>query len=61
MSNKPILCEVSEVILRVSNRRASVNLRRLGVANVARCNCVFDVCTTQLLLPFKIQPQRIRV
>ncbi len=46
MSNKPILCEVSEVILRVSNRRASVNLRRLGVANVARCNCVSDVCAS---------------
>jgi hypothetical protein len=44
MSNQPILCEVSEVISRMSNRRVSVNLRRLGIANVARCNCVFDVC-----------------
>jgi hypothetical protein len=50
MSNQPILCEVSEVILQVSNRRASVNLRRRGVANVARCNCVFDVCTNAIVV-----------
>lgn len=50
MSNQPILCEVSEVILRVSNRRASVNLRRLVVANFARCNCVFDVCTNAIVV-----------
>jgi hypothetical protein len=48
MSDQPILCEVSEVIFRVSNRRASVNLRLLGVVNVARCNCVSNVCASAI-------------
>ena len=46
MSEQPILCEVSEVIFRVSNRRASLKLLRIGVANVVRCNCVSDVCAS---------------
>jgi hypothetical protein len=50
MSNQPILCEVSEVIFRVSNRRASLKLRRNGVANVVRCNCVSDVCTSAIVV-----------
>jgi hypothetical protein len=51
MSDQPILCEVSEVsevIFRVSNRRASVKLRLLGVVNVARCNCVSNVCASAI-------------
>jgi hypothetical protein len=50
MSDQPILCEVSEVIFRVSNRRASLKLLRIGVANVVRCNCVFDVCTNAIVV-----------
>jgi hypothetical protein len=50
MSDQPILCEVSEVIFRVSNRRASLQLRRLGVANVVRCNCVSNVCSSVIVV-----------
>ena len=46
MSDHPILCEVSEVIFRVANRRASLKLLRIGVANVVRCNCISDVCAS---------------
>ncbi len=50
MSDQPILCEVSEVNCRVSNRPASPQLRRLGVANVVRCNCVSNVCTSVIVV-----------
>jgi hypothetical protein len=46
MSDQPILFEVSEVILRVLNRCATVKFRWLAVVNAVRCNCVSDACAS---------------
>lgn len=48
MSDQLIRCEVSEVIFRALNRPAPVKLRWLGVANVARCNCVSEVYSSDI-------------